>query len=63
MKILTGFAVIKDNVGNKLTFTVTEVDEQGTVVSSNEKTSFIVTEKETNDLIAALEDKIKERIK
>lgn len=63
MKILTGFAIIKDNVGNKLTFTVTEVDEQGTIVSSNEKTSFIVTEKETNDLISALEDKIKERIK
>lgn len=63
MKILTGFAIIKDNIGNKITFTVTEVSDEGTIVSSNEKASFIVTEQETNDLIAALEDKIKERIK
>ena len=62
MKILTGFAVIKDNVGNRITFTTSEVDETGTIVSSNNKESFIVLDDETNNLISQLEDKIKERI-
>ena len=62
MKILTGFAIIKDSVGNRITFTTTEVDETGTIVSSNNKESFIVLDIETNRLITQLEDKIKERI-
>lgn len=62
MKILTGFAVIKDAVGNRITFTTSEVDETGTIVSSNNKESFIVMDKEVNTLISSLEEKIKERI-
>lgn len=62
MKILTGFAVIKDSVGNRITYTTSEVDEKGTIVSSNNKESFIVLDKEVNTLISSLEEKIKERI-
>lgn len=62
MKILTGFAVIKDSVGNRITYTTSEVDERGTIVSSNNKESFIVLDKEVNTLISSLEEKIKERI-
>lgn len=59
MKILTGFAVIKDNVGNRITYTTSEVDEKGMIVSSNNKESFIVLDTETNKIIAQLEDIIK----
>ena len=62
MKIITGFAVIKDSVGNRITYTTSEVDEKGTIVSSNNKESFIVLDKEVNTLISSLEEKIKERL-
>lgn len=62
MKILTGFAVVKDSVGNRITFTTSEVDATGTIIYSNNKESFIVLDSETNKLITQLEDKIKERI-
>lgn len=61
MKILTGFAVIKDSVGNRITYTTSEVDEKGTIVSSNNKESFIVLDEETIALISQLENKIKNR--
>lgn len=63
MKILTGFAVIKDNIGNRISYATSEVDETGTIVSSNNKASFVVLDDETNNLISELEKKIKERIK
>lgn len=63
MKILTGFAIVKDSVGNRITYTSSEVDEKGTIVSSNNKESFIVLDSETNLIIASLEEKIKERLK
>ena len=62
MKILTGFAIIKDSVGNRITYTTSEVDETGTIVSSNNKKSFIVLDDEVNNIISSLEEKIKERI-
>lgn len=61
IKILTGFAVIKDNVGNRIAYTTREVDELGAIVSSNNKESFVVLDSET--LVSRLEEKIKERIK
>lgn len=62
MKILTGFAVIKDSVGNRITYTTSEVNEKGIIVSSNNKESFIVLDEETITLISQLENKIKSRI-
>ena len=63
MKILTGFAVVKDGVGNRIAYATSEVDETGTVISSNNKASFVVLDDETNNLISELEKKIKERLK
>ena len=62
MKILTGFAVIKDSVGHRITYTYSEVDEQGTIISSNKKESFVVMDVETKNLITQLEGKIEERL-
>lgn len=63
MKLLTGFAVVKDNVDNRIAYTTSEVDKTGDIVSSNNKESFVVLDPETNNLIEQLEEKIKERIK
>lgn len=62
MKILTGYAVIKDSVGYRITYTYSEIDEQGTITSSNKKESYIVLDTETKTLIEQLENKIKERL-
>ena len=32
MKLLTGFAIVKDNVGNRIAYTTSEVDETGTII-------------------------------
>lgn len=62
MKILTGFAVIKDSVGNRITYTYSVVDGQGTITSSNNKESFIVLDGEVKGIIEQLESKINERM-
>ncbi|MGG7215406.1 hypothetical protein ACQPUY_17695 [Clostridium nigeriense] len=62
MKILTGFAVIKDSVGHRITYTYSDIDEQGTITSSNNKESFVVIEEEVKSLVQQLESKITERI-
>ncbi|MDB1943749.1 hypothetical protein PMY73_07005 [Clostridium tertium] len=62
MKILTGYAVIKDSVGYRITYTYSEIDEQGTITSSNKKESYIVLDDDTKNLIKQLENKITERL-
>ena len=62
MKILTGFAIIKDSVGHRITYTYSEVDDQGTIISSNKKESFVVMDEEDKGLIGNLEGKITERL-
>ncbi len=62
MKILTGFAVIKDSVGHRITYTHSAVDEQGTITSSNNKESFVVMDEEVKNIVQQLENKIKERL-
>ena len=62
MKILTGFAVIKDNVGHRITYSYSEVDGQGTITSSNNKESYIVLDADTKNLVTQLEAKITERL-
>lgn len=62
MKILTGFAVIKDSVGHRITYTYSNVDQEGNITSSNNKESFVVMDKEVKNLIGQLETKILERL-
>lgn len=62
MKILTGFAVVKDTVGDRISYTYSTVDAEGNILDNNKKESFVVLEQETKNLIMDLEDKIKERL-
>lgn len=62
MKILTGFAVIKDTMGDRVSFTYVTVDENGKIIDDNKKESFVVLEEEDKSLIVQLENKIKERL-
>ncbi|SCJ51885.1 Uncharacterised protein [uncultured Clostridium sp.] len=62
MKVLTGFAVMTDAVGKRVAYTYSTVNEQGMVVESNIKESYVVLDKEESQLITALEDKIKTRL-
>lgn len=61
-KILTGYAVIKDSVGYRITYTYSMIDEQGTIASSNKKESFVVLDAEVKKLVEQLEAKITERL-
>ena len=62
MKVLTGFAIIKDSVGHRVTYTYSNIDERGTITSSNNKESFVVMDAEVKTLIGELEAKIIERL-
>lgn len=62
LKILTGFAVIKDIMGDRVSFTYVTVDENGKIIDDNKKESFVVLEEEDKSLIVQLENKIKERL-
>ena len=61
MKILCGIAIVNDSIGKRLAYTYSEVDEQGQIVKSNIKESFVILDQETSDLVSKLEAKVKER--
>lgn len=61
-KILTGYAVIKDSEGYRITYSYSIVNEYGTIVKSNVKESFIVLDTNTKNLITQLEAKIEQRL-
>ena len=62
MKILTGFAVVNSEVGKKIAFTYTEVDESGKVIKSNTKDSFVVVDENVKDAIKIIEGSINTRL-
>lgn len=62
MKILTGFAVINSDVGKKIAYTFSEVDEQGNVTKSNLKESFAVLEEDVLKAITVIESTINTRL-
>ncbi|WP_238915077.1 hypothetical protein [Clostridium sp. YIM B02555] len=61
MKILTGFAVINSDVGKKIAYTFSEVDEQGNVTKSNLKESFAVLDENVLKAITVIESTINKR--
>jgi len=63
MKILTGFAVLNDRNGKRITYTYDVVDEMGSVTESNNKESYIVLDEETKNAISALEQLVENRMK
>ena len=63
MKILTGFAVLNDRNGKRITYTYAVVDEMGSVTESNNKESYIVLDEETKSAVSALEQLVENRMK
>ena len=55
MKILTGFAIINDRNGKRVTYTYDVLDEKGNVIDSNKKESYVVLDDETKSAINTLE--------
>lgn len=62
MKVLTGFAVMTDAVGKRVAYTYSEVNEEGMVVNSNIKESYVVLDDSEVGLINQLEEKIRTRL-
>lgn len=62
MRILTGFAVLTDRTGDRITFTFDEVDEKGNVISDNNKKSYIAVDETTKAKIADLKILIETRM-
>jgi hypothetical protein len=62
MKIVTGFAVINDRNGERITYTYDEVDDKGNILKSNVKESYLALEQETKDAIAVLRGIIEARM-
>lgn len=62
LKLLTGFAVIHDTAGKRISYTYNKVSQDGTVKEHNVKESFMVLDDETSKLIEQLELKIKDRL-
>lgn len=62
MKILTGFAVINDRNGKRITYTYDIVDELGNIQDSNKKASYVVLEKESKVAIETLENLVETRM-
>lgn len=62
MKILTGFAIINDRNGKRVTYTHDIVDGNGNLIDSNKKASYVVLDDETKSTIDSLEAIIKDRM-
>ena len=62
MKILTGFAILNDRNGKRITYTYDVVDETGSVTESNNKESYIVLDEETKSAISTLEQLVENRM-
>ena len=63
MKILTGFAIINDRNGKRVTYTYDIIDDKGNIQDSNKKQSFIVLDENMKDIIYDLEQLIENRLK
>ena len=62
MKILTGFAIINDRNGERISYAFDEVDTQGNLTSSNNRKSYIALDESTKAKIADLRALIEARM-
>lgn len=62
MKVLTGFAVINSDIGKKIAYTYSTVDENGNITKSNTKESFAVIDEPTLNAIKVIEENINARL-
>lgn len=62
MKILTSVSIISSPAGKKVSYTYSEVNENGNVVKGNVRESFIALDSELLLDIGNIEEKIKTRL-
>ena len=62
MLMLTGTAIITTAEGKRLTYSFSEIDENGTIVKSNVKRSFVAVDPELKNVIEQLETKVSEHM-
>lgn len=64
MKIVTSATVFRDSLGMRLSFTYSEVDEQGHIISDNNRENRMITDSKVvnkaNDIIAYAQDSLGE---
>jgi len=60
MKILTSFTHHKTAEGDRISFTYSEIDESGNLVSQNNRKNFVVTDPEIKEHIDAINAYISE---
>lgn len=60
MKKITGFAKINTGEGARISYTYSEIDENGVMISQNNKGSFVVVNDEISQHLNAVEAYIKE---
>jgi len=62
MRILTGFAIINDRIGERVTYSYDEVDEKGNIIKTNVKGSYLAVEQDVKDAIDVLKPLIESRM-
>jgi len=62
MKKLTAIATVTTAEGERVSYTYTELDESGNVVSQNNRASFIVLDSTTLEAIETLKNAVSERL-
>lgn len=62
MKKITGVSFVRTAEGLRVAYAYSEIDDNGNVISSNNRGSYINVEEETEDFVTNLEKKIQERI-
>lgn len=62
MLMLTGLAIVTTAEGKRITYSYSEVDENGTIVKSNAKRSFVAVDSEIKAIIERLENKVSEHM-
>lgn len=59
MKILTSLTKLNTAEGKRISFTYSEIDENGKMISQNNRKNFIVTDEKVLDAINTVEEYIK----
>lgn len=59
---LTGVAIITTAEGKRVTYSYSDVGDDGTIKASNIKRSFIAVDEELKDIIEQLETKVSEHM-
>lgn len=62
MKKITGFAVVNSDVGKKIAFTYSELDDNGNIIKSNTKESYVAVDDNVLAAIVTIEANINARL-